>query len=230
MLPTVHLIQHPTLAEHGFAICDFAYLRDPTFQVVSEEVYRRLTPAKNATNQNPRGLRWGVFVNGQFHWLDRDSYSLTAQENPEEGGRVRRMDLIPTSLLRTPQCEQLFRETFDLFQFPDDSAVRAYEIQISAIRYAPKYGRSATPPPPFPHRDRVDGAIVVLKKHGVIGGINRLFDNEERALYEFEMNEGNGFLIRDARLLHYVSDVQLALGAQEGHRDILIVRFQPLGR
>ena len=57
-----------------------------------------------------------------------------------------------------------------------------------------------------------------------------MFDNDGRALYEFELGEGQGFVIRDDRLMHYVSDMQLAMGAQRGHRDIMIVRFQPLGR
>ncbi len=230
MIPPIHLIDQPTLAQQGFQIQDFKYLRDADFQALSEATYGEFRPARNATNQNPRGLRWGIYAHDRIQWLGRNTYSLTEDENPEEGGRTRRMDLIPEEWLRRPECERLFREVFDGFGFEEGSDQRAYEIQLSAIRYAPAFGRSATPPPPYPHRDRIDGAIVVLTKRGVIGGINRLFDNDERPLYEFELGDGQGVLLKDQELLHYVSDVQLALGAQSGHRDILIVRFAPVGR
>lgn len=230
MQPIIRLIEPPLLEEQGFQVADFSFLREPTFQQKVRETYKEFTPARNAANANTRGLRWGVYAQSDFTWLDRDTYSLTEEENPQERGRVRQMDLIPIKFLDSPECQDLFREVFDLFKFPESSYQRAYEVQLTAMRYAPEHDRSAESPPPYRHRDRIDGAVVVLRREGVIGGINRVFSNDGRALYEFEMTDGNAFLIRDKAVLHYVSDVQLAVGAQPGHRDILIVRFEPLGR
>jgi hypothetical protein len=140
------------------------------------------------------------------------------------------MDLIPESFLREPEIERLLRQVFEALKFALDSFKRTYEVQLSAIRFAPEHGRTATSPPPYPHRDGVDGAVVVLNRQNVMGGISRLFDNDGRALYEFELGEGQGFLIKDDRLLHYVSDVQLRRNVDRGYRDILIVRFSPIGR
>lgn len=228
--PKIHLLETLSLQDDGMAVYDFPYLRAEDFQDESLEVYRSFTPAQNASNRNPRGLRWGVYVRDEITWLDRSTYRLSAKLNPEEQGRVREMDLIPLSFLRRLELERLFREVFAKWDFEESSYERAYELQLSAIRYAPTHGRTATSPPPFPHRDEVDGGVIVINKRNIVGGINRIFDNDERPRWEFDMEEGQGFLIRDAGHLHYVSDVQLPLGVEEGYRDILIVRFQPLGR
>jgi hypothetical protein len=230
MRPKINLLYAPSLSKQGFSTVDFPYLRSQEFQQEALRVYKEATPARNAENSLPRLLRWGVFVHDRFEWLDRATYSLPAELNPQEKGNLRLMDLFPEDFLRRPEMEKLFREVFEMFGFTQSSSARAFEVQLSGICFNPTHGGSAVPPPPYPHRDAVDGAVVVLNKKNVLGGINRIFANDGSPLYEFELDEGQGFVIVDKAALHYVTDVQLPLGVDEGYRHIIIVRFQPLGR
>ncbi|MCA9050980.1 MAG: 2OG-Fe dioxygenase family protein [Planctomycetaceae bacterium] len=226
----INLLRAPSLKSDGFEVATFGYLCDAAYQEGAKAVYGNFTPGRNARNKLCRGVRWGVYTHDTFLWHHRDTYSLSASSNPQEAGAVRRFDLIPDSFLQHTLTEQLLRDVFGRWQFADSCFDRAYECQLSAIRYEPTLGASAEPSPPYPHHDEVDGAVVVLNKESVIGGINRLFDNADQPLYEFCLEPGSGFLVKDDMLKHYVSDLQLPMGANKGFRDVLIIRFQPLGR
>jgi len=230
MRPTVNLLFAPSLSKEGFSIVDFPRLRSPEFRDEALRVYESAKPARNSVNSLPRLLRWGVFARQEFTWLNRDVYSLSAARNPQEMGNVRQMDLFPEEFLRRPEMEDVFRQVFCAFEFPETSFDRAYEVQLSGIAFNPTHGSSAVAPPPYPHQDEVDGAVIVLNKKNVVGGINRIFSNDARPLYEFQLDVGQGFLVVDAAVHHYVSDVQLPIGVDQGYRHIIIVRFQPMGR
>lgn len=123
------------------------------------------------------------------------------------------------------------RKVWQATEFAEDSHVHGCSVQIGAIFYRPEHGRTAVLPPAFPHQDRLDGAVIALNERGTVGGVKRIFSIDEppRPLYELELAPGQGFLFRDAQVKHYVSDVQLALGASSGHRDIVIIRFTRMG-
>lgn len=230
MRPAILLVRSPSLQSDNFEVRDFPYLRDPDLQRDVRDVYGAFTPARNATNANARGIRFGVLVKGEFTWFDRDTYSLPVAFNKEEAGRIRQMDLIPEDFLRKSPIERHFHEMFAAWNFEEDSFKRAYEIQLSAIRYAPLHGRTAIPGPAYPHQDLVDTSVTVLGKENITGGVSRIFTLDDQPLYEFDLIEGQGYLVKDAAYKHYVSDVQLPIGVGNGFRDILAVRFQPLGR
>jgi hypothetical protein len=89
----ISMTRRPTLHDGGFAVRDYSYVRESAFQQATHCMYAPFTPARNATNQLPRALRWGVYANEHITWLDRDTYSLSAKDNLGDdesgpGGRV----------------------------------------------------------------------------------------------------------------------------------------------
>jgi hypothetical protein len=232
----MRLLRPTTLEDDGFTIVDFAAIDAADFQRYHAEVYGAFEPGEGAQNKLARGTRWGVLAREQFIWLDRNTYSLPKEFNAEEGGRVRRFGLIPEAYLRRVEVERMLRQIFARWSFTQTSSERAYEVQLSAIRYEPTISTTAIPSPITPHQDLIDGAVVVMaKSRHLLGGTSRLYSLTEQPLYEVDLAVGEALLIRDARLKHQVTPILLAPDAQwrpgqRACRDILIVRFQPLGR
>ena len=226
-----------TLKKDGFATMKFEGMARPEFQEQHGRVYGAFVPGENAKNQLARTIRWGVFAHERFIWFNRNTYRLSKRFNKEEDGNVRRFGLIPEEYLRLPEIDQALRQTFAAWGFEQSTFERAYEVQLSAIRYEPTIATTAIPAPIFPHQDMVDGAVVVTAKTGhLIGGTSRLYTvKDEQPLYEIDLEVGEALLIRDARLKHQVTPMLLAMDArwrpgQRVFRDILIIRYQPLGR
>lgn len=229
-------INDPTIASDGFALVDYPQLRSAEFQAQQAAVYDTLRPGENAANKLARAIRWGIYADGEFTWLYRNEYRLDALKNPEEKGNVRRFVLIPEPFLRRPELQDTLVAIFDRWQFEQGSTLRAYEVQLSAIRYEPTLAMPALPSPIVPHQDEVDGAVVVLRKTPhLLGGTSRIYSLNERPLYEFDIEPGEALFIRDAQLKHQVTPLLLDTGdgwrpGERAFRDILIVRFQPVGR
>lgn len=230
------LLKDPHLQKDGFSVADYSDLFDADFAEAQKEAYAKLRPGINASNTLSRGIRWGDYTNDRFEWLDRDTYSLPKRLNPEEGGRIRQFELIDETFLRRPETEELFRSIFKAWDFEEGSCSRSYEIQLSAIRYEPTLAKPALPSPIAPHQDLIDGAIVVLRKDGdIIGGRSRLYSLDEAPLVELDLSVGEALLVKDDQVLHQVTPMQLAPSAgwratDLATRDILIVRYQPVGR
>ncbi|MEI9942172.1 MAG: 2OG-Fe dioxygenase family protein [Pseudomonadota bacterium] len=233
---SIRLLYPPNLSDDKFAIKHFECISNETFQARHREVFGSLVPGKNAVNQLSRGIRWGTLTRDQFTWLDRSTYKLSAALNPEERGAERQFVLIPETYLRTPEVESVLRAAFGEWRFPESSYERAYEVQLSAIRYEPSLQRPALPSPLIPHQDQVDGAIVVMAKtEHVTGGTSRLYTLDEQPRYETDLEIGDALFVRDASWKHQVTPVLLTPGstwhaAQRVFRDVLLIRFAPLGR
>jgi hypothetical protein len=226
-----------TLKKDGFATLSFEGMALPDFQAEHQKIYGAFLPGENANNKLARAIRWGVFAHDQFIWFRRNSYRLSKRFNKEEDGNVRRFGLIPETYLRLPEIDLALRRTFAAWSFEQTTFERAYEVQLSAIRYEPTIAATAIPAPIFPHQDMVDGAVVVTAKTGhLMGGASRLYTvKDELPLYEIDLAVGEALLIRDTRLKHQVTPMMLATDArwrpgQRVFRDILIIRYQPLGR
>jgi hypothetical protein len=232
----IKLLRSPGLEKDGFCIFRNEEVLSEDFQRVHAQVFGSLKPGENTTNDLLRGIVWGSHVNGGFQWLKRTSYSLTGKENPEEEGRVRRFGLLPEGYVRHPDFESLLRRTFEALCFPEASDQRIYEVQVSGLRYMPTLAKPAFPAPIAPHQDRVDGAVIVMSRTANLGGgLTRIYDLDEWPQYELDLQPGEALLIRDQRLKHQVTPVVLEPGPtwrpeQAAYRDVVIIRFQAVGR
>ena len=232
------VLKEPTLSNEGFKVLGLEQYMSSQLVELQEDVYSKLEPGQNAANKLCRGIRWGQYTSDGFTWLDRDTYSLPEDLNHEEKGRVRRFQLIDKSFLSLPEVEEMFHLIFEQWDFAERPSHRAYEIQLSAIRYEPNlYDNGvAIPSPIYPHQDLIDGAIIVLNRKGnFMGGVSRIYSLDDEPLYEFDLQVGEALLVKDQMVKHQVTP--LLVSPQDdwrpnhrAYRDILIVRFQPVGR
>lgn len=225
-----------TIDRDGCALADFREVRTQDFQHAQQAAFESLAPGENASNKLRRGIAWAVYAQDCFTWLDRETYQLGKEWNPEEGGRVRRFPVIDRGFMGRDDMQAILRKCFALWNFPEPSQRRAYELQCSYIRYEPTIAQPAFPSPIEPHRDMIDGVIVVLHKRGdLTGGLSRIYTLDSEPLIELDLAVGEGLVVKDDRVKHQVTTLQLEPGrswrpGDRAYRDIMIVRFQPVGR
>lgn len=232
----VRQVRAPSLKDDGFMLGHFSGVYDHSFCALQDKEYSNMRPGENAWNTLCRKTIWGAYLSDTFVWSDRREYSLSAEKNPEEGGAVRVFDTLSTEFLTHPTTEELLRAVFHAWSFEKDSYQQLYQVQMSAIRYEPTFDQPAMPSPVKPHQDEVDGAIVLLEKtDNIVGGKSRLYDLDQRPLVELDLAKGDILFVRDAEVLHQVTPLLLEPGSewhlgQRVYRDVLLTRFQPVGR
>lgn len=229
------LIQQPTFEQNGLQVKTYPFLTSPTFQKEVNKAFRQFKPALHANNKLCRAVRWGVLANDQILFSTRNTYQLSAKFNPEESGRTRIMDLIPDSLLCTPQIQQLIRDVFKTFHPEGNSYLHNYIVQLSAIRYAPTPSSACYPSPDMPYQDGFNNGIIVLNKTpNLTGGRTRIYNMNNQLLYEADLKAGQGVFVEDTRWKHQVEPMLINTqhsGANAPcHRDILIIRIDPAKR
>lgn len=232
----VRFLKPISLAEDGFELGHIEAVKNPAYQTVQEAEYGAFTPGRNAKNKLQRGTRFGAYSCDDFSWQDRNTYSLPAELNEEEGGAVREFDQISDDFLGHPTTEAVLRGVFNTWRFEKSSHQQLYQVQLSAIRYEPTIETPAWPSPVAPHQDMVDGAIVVLNRtENIVGGQSRIYDLDRRPLVQMDLAIGDILFVRDAEVLHQVTPLLLEPGpnwsaGKRSYRDVLLVRFQPVGR
>lgn len=234
--PRAIALQPPRLETHGFQLARYPALLDTEYQKLQQATYASLKPGINAKNKLARGTAWGVLVNGQINWQDRNSYRLSAELNPEEGGRTRIFTPIDRSLLEHPASVAMFHEIYEQWGFPESSFEVPYQVQLSAIRYEATLAETAMPSPVIPHQDAVDGVIVLMHKTpNLAGGLSRIYGLDGTPQWQVELEAADALFVRDAAVLHQVTPIMLEPGdrwvpGEPAYRDVLLVRFQKVGR
>lgn len=234
--PTPRRIEPLRLTSEGFTTRHYAAVNDPEYQAVQQAAFDKLEVGRNAKNELLRGTSWCGFVKGHFHWLDRQTYRLDAKYNSEEAGAVRHFVLADDEFLAHPTTESILKDAAARLLPGVDSAHALIQGQLSLIRMAPTLDKPALPSPIAPHQDEVDGAIVLMNRTGdVTGGVSRIYDLAGSPRYELTLNQGDALFVKDDAVLHQVSPVVLepSSGWKPGdaaHRDVLLIRFQVVGR
>lgn len=229
-----HLLQQLSFSRDGLECVHVPNVLSPEFQRFVINTYMKFTPARNAKNKICRGLRWGTLANGKIYWSTNPVYQLSQDLQPEEGGKARTMDLIPTEFLDSKVVKELIELTFKTYHPEGDSNRQHYVVQVSALRYQPTLNQTCYPSPDMPHQDGFNNGIFVLyKSKGLLGGHSRVFSLELEALYETDLQAGDGIFIEDKKYFHQVLpmmvDSHLA-ESEEVCRCILIIRIDPASR
>jgi hypothetical protein len=204
-----------------------------TIRNLAKAELAHLEPSKNAANTLLRGIRWGLYVNEDFHWMERNTYSLSKDLNKEESGLLREFTLISDTFINHHVVRSVLEQKFVTWDFAEKSNWRAYEVQVSLIGYLATLTNTALPAPVYAHQDMVDGSVAVLYIDGKIqGGITRVFDLDDNMIVETSLEEGEALFMVDKDTKHLVTPITVGLGSVSGvaKRLLMIVRFQPLGR
>lgn len=83
--------------------------------------------------------------------------------------------------------------------------------------------------PEGPHRDGVDvGVMVCINRSNISGGRTQVSRTPAGApVFDQPVEAGSAIVIKDKEVYHNVTEIELADGASEGHRDMLFWGFIP---
>lgn len=232
----IRQIRQADLITDGYMLARFGDITNSSYESLQSSEYDNMRPGRNAANQLARKVAWGAYLDDTFLWSDREAYRLPKELNAEEGGRVRLFDTLSREFLEHPITENLLRCVFNAWSFEKDSSEQLYQVQLSAIRYEPTFENPAFPSPVEAHQDMVDGVIVVLNKtENLIGGTSRLYNLDKEPLVELDLAVGDMLFVKDDAIMHQVSPILLMPGErwhpkERVYRDVLLIRFQAVGR
>ncbi len=104
-----------------------------------------------------------------------------------------------------------------------------WRAQVHQFRIEATANAAGLPTPEGRHRDGVTaGLVMLIGRAGVKGGVTRLWTPGGDRLARFAMtNPGEALFFDDRKLLHDVSPVVAATDSAVGHRDVLVVTFEP---
>lgn len=103
-----------------------------------------------------------------------------------------------------------------------------WDLQIHQVRITTKHGEVGKPSPEGIHKDGTNfTTLVMVNRDGVIGGENKLFDNDKELVASRVLeNQGDFVILNDKELYHDVSPIEPA--EESGYRDMLMIGFTQL--
>jgi hypothetical protein len=151
--------------------------------------------------------------------------------NALHGGLERWFEPIEPGILNAPVWTQLVTSIGSLFARVAQGASHGAEhwfIEAHQFRIDTENG-IGRPTPEGAHRDGVDFvALLLIERHGILGGETRVFDAHGPSGVRFTMTEPwSVLLMDDARVIHETTPIQPS--GTPGYRDTLVLTYRANG-
>ncbi|HEX4598839.1 MAG TPA: 2OG-Fe dioxygenase family protein [Burkholderiaceae bacterium] len=151
--------------------------------------------------------------------------------NALHGGLERWFEPIEPGILNAPVWTQLVTSIGSLFARVAKGASHGAErwfIEAHQFRIDTENG-IGRPTPEGAHRDGVDFvALLLIERHGILGGETRVFDAHGPSGVRFTMTEPwSVLLMDDARVIHETTPIQPS--GTPGYRDTLVLTYRANG-
>lgn len=179
-----------------------------------------------------RRRRYGVFEVGlhSFEPICAQPHYQSLAHNHLNGGVERWFAGLSNRVTGSPVLARILECCREAYQ-PLAPTARRWRAEVHQFRIEATALELGLPTPEGRHRDGVTGGLALLvSRERVTGGVTRLWTSERDDVTSLEMRvPGEALFFDDRRLLHQVSPVHVAAGAAIGHRDVLVVTFDPVG-
>lgn len=246
-----------TLSNEGYVRLDRAFFDSPDIQISkSRDVFLKLCselPVDEFAGVANRRRRYGTFVllpwSGTLEsvpptWDERRAnfvsrYAQGADFNPEQTGHVRVFAPLAPEQAANPFLRWLVQKAFALVAAnfePLPVWVGCHIIRLMATPSIP--GKST---PDLVHRDGEPYTMaLLLERTGVVGGENIITRPDVEGMHPADIDDGailtrftletpgEGWILSDKKVAHYVSPVAVEPGAAVGHRTVLLLDFTPM--
>jgi hypothetical protein len=150
-------------------------------------------------------------------------YRQSSSVNPLAGGVGRIFAPLTVDLVQNQVMLRLVR--MDVAIAEELMSARFWQIDTHVIRIATTPGNPGFPVPEGIHRDGLDvGAVHLIDRKYVLGGISSLYDAEGGLLGQAELCDPLDTLVMDDRaLFHNTGPITALDGSTRGWRDVLLV-------
>jgi hypothetical protein len=148
--------------------------------------------------------------------------------NKFAGGIHRTFAALRPSTFENEWLRSLIKFDFDCFQVATPSMLDDHwEVRIHQIRIEVRHDLEIPPTPEGVHHDGHDFiAMHLIGRRNVTGGASLLYDNAERLLQAWTLEQPlDSLYVDDRRVMHAVEHRRWKERGEPGHRDMLIIDF-----
>ncbi len=150
-------------------------------------------------------------------------YFQESTDNPLNGGVDRVFEPITPFIA----CHGILRDLIGHYSsmFKTLGFGSVWDLQLHQVRINTTRKELGQPSPEGIHKDGTNfTTLVMIKREGIVGGENKLFDNEKHLIASKTLlKEGDLVILNDKELYHDVSSIEPE--EESGYRDMLMIGF-----
>ncbi|MFI7116254.1 2OG-Fe dioxygenase family protein [Amycolatopsis sp. NPDC049868] len=179
-----------------------------------------------------RERRYGRFcyipAEHSIRLLAHRPYFQSEMANSYAGGIQRVVDPVTETSVKNPLMNALIEFNYAQFPAKDEHADDAWEVACHQFRIIARPDELGEPTPEGIHRDEIDfGAIHLMSRTNVTGGLSKIYDNEREQIAEFALESRMDTMFwADRDVLHAVTPIKPADTSRSAVRDILILGYR----
>ena len=174
-----------------------------------------------------RFRRYSVFnwhANGELELLPHEPHYQSTYRNNMNGGIYREFEPFQKSTIENPVLNTLTQCVAEQISFNQE---REWRVQAHQFRIVASADEAGNPTPEGIHRDGADFILImVLERNNITGGVNHIYDEDQRLVFGSVLTEqGDALVLNDRMVWHGVSEVYPIDDSKPAYRDVLVLTF-----
>lgn len=173
---------------------------------------------------------------GLFYWdpkaddlraLPPAPYFQSYEINRYAGGINRQFKALSEETKVNQFLHAIIKFTFQQFPLSSQMLENPWEVDVHQFRIISADGEEGEPTPEGIHHDDDDfNAIYLVRRQNVRGGINSVYDNQQKLLANHTLHQPmDSILLWDPHVMHGVSPISPIDLSEQGIRDVLVIGF-----
>ncbi len=174
-----------------------------------------------------RFRRYSVFNwydSGKLELLPHEPHYQSTYRNNMNGGIYRDFEPFKRTTAKSPVLEKLIQSVAEEISLNHE---KQWRVQAHQFRIVASADEAGNPTPEGIHRDGADFILImVLERKNITGGVNHIYDEDQRLVFGSVLTEqGDAVLIDDRMVWHGVSEVYPFDDSKPAYRDVLVLTF-----
>ncbi len=176
-----------------------------------------------------RYSRFAFDASGRLAPLEGNSIHQLHEHNALNGGITRTYAPLEPQILASPALDYLIRhDATQLGLHPQQDPTRDWVIGVHQVRIVAKDGRLGLPTPEGVHIDAEQYTVQhLLHRENVRGGVFSAYDQNKRPVFHWLQLDRWDSVFFTGSTWHSASPLEVLPGHENGHRDILLIDFEP---
>jgi hypothetical protein len=228
-----------TLQQVGFIICKQQNILRDSVMKTNIHVWQQFCATWNNLPQDPYLLDGGNYRQRRYSVFSYQSYPQSLSILPSEphfqtcyynsihGGIQRYLKSWHKNSIATPILKEIIAW---VVQKIAGKKTTSWRIQAHQFRIVASINEKGKPTPEGIHKDGADYIFIMLiQRHNIRGGINRIYNNQRQCLVETILEDSTDcILLDDTAVYHDVSSIRVIDPKQQGIRDVLVLTFHQI--
>ncbi len=159
--------------------------------------------------------------------LKQTPYFQSSELNSYAGGIHRHLAHLKDLTLGNRFLHELIKMNFKQFPMSEKMANNTWKVDVHQIRIVATADEAGEPTPEGIHHDENEfGAMHLIGRHNVIGGVSTIYDNDQTPRETLTLNDPmDSLIIWDPHVMHSVSALLPDNSDEKAFRDILLIGY-----